>query len=219
VQDCAIDSVDVCNKDERKTYYPQHWYRRDDGTDRNETFDSINGPSGEGVVVEMVNPVNESNSDRGWVNDTVEVFRTCPAYSPESGGEDVVLIGRNFQDTALLTCRWTACLGDGKDGNRPRKCRDSDGFEFGDTSKVNVDLPAKFISPTRVSCPNPGYKFTALTNTSACTVKPSRKALKSVSYTDPVDNERRDGLAVRCPNDEVAFGTCPHLPNPDSETK
>ena len=95
------------------------------------------------------------------------------------------------QDTALLTCRWTACLGLGKGSSRPRKCRDSDGKDFGHMSRVNVDLPAKYISATRVSCPNPGYKFTPLANTTTalggCTVQPNSKGsnLMDVGYRDP----------------------------------
>ena len=172
-----------------------------------------------------MNPVNESSSDELWFNDTVEVFRPCPAFGPEDGGGDVVLIGRNFKNTALLTCRWTACLGLGKSSSRPRKCRDSDGKDFGHMSQVNIDLPAKYISPTRVSCPNPGYKFTPLANTTTslggCIVAPNPKSsgVMDVGYHDPVDLKTRWGVAIKCPSEEVVFGSCPFLPHPDAETK
>ena len=92
-------------------------------------------------------------------------------------------------------------------------------------SRVTVDLPAKYISPTRVSCPNPGYKFTSLANTSTtlggCTVLPNPKNsdLMDVGYRDPVDLVTRWGVAVKCPSEEVAFGSCPHLPHAEAETK
>ena len=44
-----------------------------------------------------------------YVNDTVEVFRTCPEYIDQRGGQDITVIGRNFFDTDLLQCKFTAC--------------------------------------------------------------------------------------------------------------
>ena len=36
-----------------------------------------------------------------YINDTVEVFRTCPEYIDQKGGQDITVIGRNFFDTDL----------------------------------------------------------------------------------------------------------------------
>ena len=44
-----------------------------------------------------------------YINDTVEVFRTCPEYIDQRGGQDITVIGRNFFDTDLLQCKFTAC--------------------------------------------------------------------------------------------------------------
>ena len=40
-----------------------------------------------------------------------------------------------------------------------------------------------------------------------------------VGYHDPVDLTTRWGVAVKCPSEEVVFGSCPFLPSPDAETK
>ncbi len=44
-----------------------------------------------------------------YINDTVEVFRTCPEYVDQKGGQEITVIGRNFFDTDLLQCKFTAC--------------------------------------------------------------------------------------------------------------
>ena len=64
---------------------------------------------GEVKVLCKIMPINELHSSIFWVNDTVEVFRSCPAYailSDEVPLEEVTIIGRNFQNTSALTCRF-----------------------------------------------------------------------------------------------------------------
>ncbi|CAM9091873.1 unnamed protein product, partial [Phaeothamnion confervicola] len=89
LQDCAIDPISVCDKEDvdsndpyvDASYYPQFSYTLLDGSGTVTAFDSTTtkNPTGEVQVVEKVVPVNASASATPWVNDTVEVFRTCPS--------------------------------------------------------------------------------------------------------------------------------------------
>ena len=154
--ECDILSVDVCDKMPRSatnpfedaSYYHYHRYTPLDGmAEEPVIFDSTSStaPTGELMVVSKVIPVNESSSAPFWINDTVEVFRTCPEYSDDVGfvgdpsdpNDGIVIIGRNFRDSPLLSCRWTPCIGDSEYGMEvpwifglERRCRNARNGDF-----------------------------------------------------------------------------------------
>ena len=182
--DCRIEEVDVCDKKgvdpfnvfEDQTYYPKHAYPLLTEGAEMQYFDSTTekDSTGEVAVLAKVMPLNYSASDPHWRNDTVEVFRTCPDYMVEDGtegeGEDeVVIIGRNFRDSELLTCRFSACLRASAPATgpvtryEPRVCTNYgpgvDHTPFTAVSGKQVMTRARFLSETRVSCPAPAYAF------------------------------------------------------------
>ena len=217
--DCAIKETDVCDKMEVNpqnpfedmSYYIEHSYTLIDGSEKLVEFDSAasSGGTGEVEVLNKVNPVNLSASIDLWTNDTVESFRTCPEYAPAQGGDDsVVLIGRNFQPNDLLTCRWTACLGN---GNHPRRCRDpyrdgagyfqDDRGNYDKDSKFKIEMPGEYLSPTRVRCPNPGYTFEPnITESKVCVVS-GLTGEDRVGYVDPTADAEVDHPAGTCDYD------------------
>jgi len=173
---CRIEEVDVCDKKdfgldnpfEHISYYSKHSYSLldDDGGSVVE-FDSTRekNPTGEIEVLRKINPVNATSSSKMWVNDTVEVFRTCPPYGIEDSEDYVTVIGRNFRDSDFLTCRFTACLQsnikalDPYYHTSPRTCRDQYGQFTDELSLMKVTGKAEFISSTRVRCKVPRYDF------------------------------------------------------------
>eukprot|EP00953_Heterococcus_sp_UTEX-ZZ885_P040668 20778-Heterococcus_DN1.PRE.2 len=134
-------TVDVCDKlqasaddpQEDVSYYPKFEYTLLDGTGTAK-FDSTpaKSPTGEVEVLVKVLPINTTASVPTWRNDTVEVLRACPAYSSGAGGvaapTKLTVIGRNFRDSAVLTCRFAAC--GGSDAG-PLRCRTLSGDDAG----------------------------------------------------------------------------------------
>jgi hypothetical protein len=122
--------------------------------------------SSEKLVVAKILPFEAATSDVVvWMNDTVEVFRSCPSYgilldksSAKSRNRDmsVTVIGRNFRNSTTLTCRYKICLGSRWVSKRgivmttPGLCRDQESSLSEPITKLGV-----FISTTRVSCPLP----------------------------------------------------------------
>jgi hypothetical protein len=190
LKECMIEQVDVCDKFdlsdrnpfEYRSYYPQHSYSllSYDEVLNDEApvieFNSMaeRNPTGEVEVLRKIIPTKVGESIPQMVNDTVEVFRTCTNYGLEDEEDVVTVVGRNFRDSSLLSCRFTACIqadwspgqSDGGSGDTdynmvPRMCRNFDGSPLPDTmmSKKKVIVPAKFISDTRVECQMPNYSF------------------------------------------------------------
>jgi hypothetical protein len=194
--DCYINRVDVCDKKEdgHTLYYPGV----EDGLQRYKyEFQGIKqrfSSSEEVEVVRRIIPLNVSSSAKLWVNDTIEVFRTCPAYGPQEGGTLITVIGRNFRDTDMLTCRFAAkecgsqqMMGGGV---RSRTCL---------LTSSNV-VPANYISSTRVTCLTPAAdKKSHYLNTNASTWTPE----------DPGEIRDMDVL-VDVSNDGVTFS--PNMP-------
>lgn len=104
-------------------------------------------------VVDKVIPVDENISDQFWTNDTVEVFRVCPAYGTESYNDDIIVIGRNFRESDVLMCRYSPCTGT---TSAPRQCTRVSAPQ---PEGQNWTVEAAFVSPTRVRCPAPEYMF------------------------------------------------------------
>lgn len=100
-------------------------------------------------------PINESGSDAFWVNDTIEVFRVCPEYGPQSSSETITIIGRNFRDSDLLACRFTPCTGTAAG---PLKCGSLGSGAISNNQK-SIQVAGTYIGPTRVECPAPMYRF------------------------------------------------------------
>ncbi|KAH8094066.1 hypothetical protein JL720_4055 [Aureococcus anophagefferens] len=128
-------------------------------------IDQIIGGDGVGEisVVASIMPVNVSAvspnyTAPNWRNETVELFRTCPEYVKESGGEEIIVVGRNFYDSSLLMCRFTACrfTVDGNGRRDPRSCAVPDRWDryylcgnqiFNPTSISLVDFHTGYYSP------------------------------------------------------------------------
>ncbi|CAN0054030.1 unnamed protein product, partial [Heterosigma akashiwo] len=160
--DCFIEEVDVCDKKgvdpyddgQDMSYYPQHTYTLLDGSETVVSFDSEaeEDATGEVAVVTKVQPVNLTASVDTWANDTIYIYTLTPPQ--------VTVIGRNFRESSLLTCRFRACTGSDVG---PRKCLNYDLSNNTDGAPhfggITVEAPANYVSPTRVTCPVPDYVF------------------------------------------------------------
>jgi hypothetical protein len=144
IKDCAIQSVNVCDKKPDRSYILRGF-----------TYDTPHGETltvndGETEIVRKVMPVNLEASDSVWFNDTVEVLSACPTDIGwlQSPGElyasaaPVLVIGQNFRDTKTLRCEW------------------SNGGEAGKSFERTV--PAIFQSRTRVLCSIPALDIALL---------------------------------------------------------
>ena len=178
INDCRIADVDVCDKAaydlrypmEDLMYYPNFEYTSIDGEDEQLVFDSSTtalNPTGEVVVTSRIYSINESTSSPLWVNDTVEVFRTCPSYGSAAYDVDnrIQIIGRNFRDSGQIYCRWRVCLS-ADEGKYPKRCRnrgkssDDTDLPFAGEMEDGVKITlGKYISTTRVECDVPKYFF------------------------------------------------------------
>ncbi|ETK89593.1 hypothetical protein L915_06374, partial [Phytophthora nicotianae] len=142
--DCSIRAVPICDKLPEKQYYPQFSY---DFQGTRVSFDSTRETSrtGEVEAVNVVYPVNESASVPFWKNDTVDTIRVCPQKIAPAGGVLLTVIGRNFQNTGRLVCK----------------------FQLPKSSFFQIS-PAFFKSSTRVTCRAPPFigNDTAATGTS-----------------------------------------------------
>ncbi|KAL3667963.1 hypothetical protein V7S43_006840 [Phytophthora oleae] len=142
--DCSIRAVPICDKLPEKQYYPQFRY---DFQGSDITFDSTveTSRTGEVEVVDIIYPVNESSSVPFWTNDTIDTIRVCPPKLSKKGGVLLTVIGRNFQDTDRLVCK----------------------FQLPKSSFSHLS-PAFYVSNTRVTCRSPPFigDDTAATGTS-----------------------------------------------------
>ncbi|KAE8913897.1 hypothetical protein PF004_g11009 [Phytophthora fragariae] len=131
LMDCFIRPVPICDKLAEKQYYPQFTYTFQ-GSPVN--FDSTveTSRTGEVEVVDIIYPVNESASVQFWKNDTVDTIRVCPPQLSTNGGVLLTVIGRNFQDTGRLVCK----------------------FQLPKSTFSQIS-PAFFVSSTRVTCRAP----------------------------------------------------------------
>lgn len=167
---CQVSTRHVCDKQNNTEYDPfntQTYYRFLNYTVPDGLATRLQA-GGDGVgevgVVAPINPMNTSDLHEkfvlpNWENETVEVFRSCPEFVAEKGGLDVTVIGRNYRESPLAMCRFTACNYSydfygrrvpgicEKPGNRRR------------LSTRNVEVPATFISKTRLACEAPAIDF------------------------------------------------------------
>jgi hypothetical protein len=173
---CTIKAVDVCDKNyvdptnpmDDVTYYSSFYYETLDGM-ANVTLDSSPNsvaPTGELQVPMKIHPVNVSASSPGFLNDTVEAFRTCPLYGTGDGHEKMVVIGRNFIDNKLNYCKFRACFSS-NEGRHPRRCKNqvlaASGVELprvGNVSEQTFITRGKWLSPTRMECLTPKFLLT-----------------------------------------------------------
>ncbi|KAH8066380.1 hypothetical protein JL722_818 [Aureococcus anophagefferens] len=187
VSDCLVETQHICDKrvaSEFDPYEDQRYYAFLNYTimDGSGEIDQIIGGDGVGEisVVASIMPVNVSAvspnyTAPNWRNETVELFRTCPEYVKESGGEEIIVVGRNFYDSSLLMCRFTACrfTVDGNGRRDPRSCAVPDRWDryyspdaetgtypsLRDVADRSVVTPGRFISNTRVACEAPKFDF------------------------------------------------------------
>ena len=148
------------NPFDRFSYYPLFINHDDEANGDQEEV------SAEMLVVKKILPFNEDTSNiMPWQNDTLEVFRTCPAYgvlkesyATSTNTETLTVIGRNFYNSTTLTCRYRLCLGSswvsdsGVLVTKPENCQN-------ETSNISEEvlMMGAYISRTRVSCPIPAF--------------------------------------------------------------
>jgi hypothetical protein len=99
--DCAIAVMTICNKVVTEHYYDTLAY------DFLGVPQVIGDASTVVEVLRIVNPVNETASDNYWFNDTYALSRVAPAVGPAVANYPYELIGRGFDPTMRLFCRWT----------------------------------------------------------------------------------------------------------------
>ncbi len=207
--------------------------------------------SSEKLVVAKILPFDAAMSDVSiWMNDTVEVFRTCPSYGilPDKSSaesrimDSVTVIGRNFQNSTTLTCRYIICLGSSWVSERgvvmtiPGLCRDQES-----SLSEPITESGRYVSKTRVSCPlhlfDPVDHFfsvkrsdspSSLTEICLRDEKGQTFLSQRCSEYDIVsDNDkcafeadvpllglrkRLYSLVLPCSEDEIANGQCTHAP-------
>ena len=247
VTNCMIKEVDVCDKfgfDPRDpmadiSYYPEHSYESLSNENQVIMFASsgAQNPIGEMVVVQKIIPIDYSTDTPMWKNDTVEVFRTCPSYEFNDSVESIIVIGRNFQNSTNLTCRFTACLGsnwamfDHDFPHVPGKCLYANGSITNDVVEQPVEKKGQFISETRVRCPLPRTYSSddvfANEITSKCKIdengskyylqKCNQKELASGSCNEAYDvrengHKRFRSLSIPCAPEEIDAKICDNVP-------
>ena len=243
---CFIETTDICDKlafplenpFEDNSYYPRHRYSL---LDENITayFDSSAGQNatGEIAVLKKILPLDSASSIPEWKNDTVEVFRACPAYVLDKieNLEYVAVIGRNFRNSPSLMCRYTSCITSdwsALDKNNyivPRKCRNGDGSITQNISSVSFEEEGIFVSETRVMCPAPKSFFFQDDNfpkNDSPSLKCKRDASGSIYYLQECNaNDMYTGkcggngfmrvysLIVSCSKNENLSGACDDAPS------
>ncbi|KAJ8611307.1 hypothetical protein CTAYLR_006612 [Chrysophaeum taylorii] len=170
VTDCLVESRYICDKQNNTEHDPfaaQRYYRFLNYTvlDGSGTRQFVGGNGvGEIGAVASVNPINTSGLHENytlpnWRNETVEIFRSCPEYVADTGGTSVTVVGRNFYESSLAMCRFTACNYSIDLWGR----RDPGTCELPGTmrhvSERSVEVPARFVSETRVVCDAPAFDF------------------------------------------------------------
>ena len=141
--DCQISPMTICNKVVTSHYYDTLTY----------TFQgvsqTIGSPTTTIEVLAIVDPVNVTASDDFWFNDTFALSRMVPAAAaPLDPGFVFQIIGRGFDPTMLLFCKWniTALRPDPTTGN----------------FSANTSVPwgslvsrGEVVSTYRLNCPTP----------------------------------------------------------------
>jgi hypothetical protein len=154
-----------------------------------------------------------------WVNETIEVFRTCPSYGTSTGISEIVVIGRNFRNVTSLTCRF-ASVGD-------------------DRQSVTLFEQGVFLSETRVLCPLPVFESAILTKLTAAhneavelqcdthkdgtrkflmpcpsQMTPVPDGCERVFGEDPQLYRRTNAMFVPCrrPTTAYSYSYCPNIP-------
>ncbi|RHY92009.1 hypothetical protein DYB35_001665 [Aphanomyces astaci] len=137
--DCSILPVAVCDKSPVDTsYYPVFSYVFQGTTYQYNSQTNI-GRTPEIQILKKILPVNLSASAAPWVNDTIDVIRSCPTVVPSVGGTLVTIVGRNFLPSNRLTCEFQLLGGD----------------------LVFMSVPAAYVNSTRVTCRTPPFTFVA----------------------------------------------------------
>jgi hypothetical protein len=147
IKDCAIQTVNVCDKKSDRSYLLRGFeYSMPGKAEKKKNIE------GETEIVRKVMPINLETSDSVWFNDTVEVLSACPQHigwlphkaQAYASAFPLIIIGQNFRDTKRVRCEWSAAPGGGS----------SKSFE--------TTTAATFISRTRVSCAIPVYPFSII---------------------------------------------------------
>ncbi|RHY28711.1 hypothetical protein DYB32_005759 [Aphanomyces invadans] len=137
LDDCSILPVAICDKTPTDTsYYPVFTYTFQGTTYQYNSQTNI-GRTPEIQVLKKILPVNLSASAAPWVNDTLDVIRSCPSIVLNDGGTLLTIVGRNFLPSNRLTCE----------------------FQLSDGKLVFMSVPATYVNSTRVTCRAPPFTF------------------------------------------------------------
>ena len=211
---CTIEVVDVCDKEfivpnnpfVDVSYYSEHRYSTSAASNSSLITDSLDNlfSSGEVEVLAKIQPLRNSAGDM-WLNDTVEVFRSCPSYFLSIEEEtDIVVLGRNFQNTSALTCRFRNCINSLQQLESGKKsyqislpCSDNVREISSSLSSTYFDTKGTYISPTRIICPIP--KLLVM-----------EKIVEEVSTSDACgyDSSGMYFYFQRCDGDDILTGIC-----------
>ena len=215
ISNCFTKEVDICDKEKIE---PQNPFQE-------LSFYPNNSPRGEMVVLRKILPANESSSSTSWMNSTVEVFRSCPAYGLHNNwtfrkNASIVLIGRHFLNTTTLTCRYRRCLGFDLSFSREKSS-----LQTCSKQESVRETKGRYLSNTRVECPmfplqeigieNPWKKDNSTQN--ECKMDEN-----GLWYFVPqcIDDEKCDStsdrriysLSMPCSVTELAQGKCENIP-------
>jgi len=146
LENCNIEMVDICDKlaadgndpSQNTAFYTKEssgkqnlWAFAAQSIKNQVKKDTRHSELSASVIIDPIKTLNEDINL--WINETVEVFRSCPSYGRLDDIEKITIFGRNFRNTTQLACR----------------------FSFLKLSTVGDSLirSATYISATRVECP------------------------------------------------------------------
>lgn len=248
ILNCEIREVNVCDKADLDpkdplsglSYYPQHKYKSLADNSLLVEFSSSGNYNrdSELAVVRKINPIDSKSNSQFWKNDTIEVFRSCPSYGFMNKSENVTIFGRNFRDSAKLTCRFTLCLGSNQSLSNsavevaPGKCIDTDLRSTRNTHKLSAISKGKYISQTRVSCPLPKLVHNESITSSSLSSPRCKKDRNGIQYymqkcnekeyaagacneafdVEEIGHKRHYSIAIPCTQNEIHANICDNIP-------
>ena len=203
---CIPALVAICDKmpfSETNPFDQQSYYPVEHTTSEKDESDEL-------LVVKKIFPFNEDRSDVvPLANDTIEAFRTCPAYGvlsdknlTKSEEDTLTVVARNLRNSTYLTCRFRMCHSSrwisetGIELISPEMCQD-------DTLNLGKPITKRgtYISKTRVSCPLP---------TADSEFRPLNKS-GTPDSSMPIclrDDKGQLFLSQECSNSDLARGHC-----------
>lgn len=234
IHNCYIEDVGICDKDPdgHNTYYNNHQSSEVDKYQQSSIEPMMHkiasmakvGIIGERVALKKISPITQNHSQKQllWKNETVEVIQSCPTYAIAKNVtnwiiRNITLIGRNFQPTKMLSCRF--------------RVQKQGVLSMGYQQASEIRTSGTFLSSTQLSCPMPFFNQfkdaleesanlnpTCITDETGfmyykreCNKNTDTKCVGSHAKKDR--HERHYSLFLQCDSKEISLGMCDDLPS------